>query len=46
MIPYFLLVYIGIKVGAAWWFYAIAAVGFALKTINAGIKIGKEAREL
>jgi hypothetical protein len=43
MISYFLLTYIGIKIGAAWWYYALAGVGFVLKILNAGIKLGKEA---
>lgn len=43
MIPYFLLTYIGIKIGVAWWYYALCALGFILKVLNAGIKLGKEA---
>lgn len=43
MIPYFLLAYIGIKINAVWWYYGLVAVGFVLKTLNAGIKLGKEA---
>ena len=43
MIQYFLLTYIGIKIGAAWWYYALCSVGFVVKILNAGIKLGKEA---
>lgn len=43
MIPYFLLAYIGIKIGAAWWYYALCSVGFAIKILDTGIKLGKEA---
>jgi hypothetical protein len=40
---YFLLTYIGIKIGAAWWYYSLLSVGFVVKILNAGIKLGKEA---
>lgn len=44
MILYFLFAYIGIKVGAAWWYYALCVFCFILKILDAGIKLGKEAR--
>lgn len=44
MIPYFLLAYIGIKVSAAWWYYALLSVALVIKILNAGVKLGKESQ--
>ena len=46
MIPYFLLIYIGIKINAAWWYFALVGVGLIFKILNAGVKLGEEVRKL
>lgn len=46
MISAILLLYLGIQIGAPWWYYALLS-GFCLcKILKSGIKIGKEVREL
>jgi hypothetical protein len=35
MIGYICLIYVGIKIGAAWWFYFLLALGLTCKFISA-----------
>ncbi len=42
MIGYFCLIYIGVQIGAAWWYYLLIGLGMMIKTgaaiLNAAAK--------
>jgi len=40
-----LFIYIGIKLGAPFWYYLAICIGFAIKMFTAGIKLIDKCRE-
>ena len=45
MITAALLIYLGINVGAPWWYFALAGLVFFMKTAYVLVNIGKKAGE-
>ena len=39
MIGYALLIYIGVRIGAAWWYYLLIALGVLIKIVEALINV-------
>ncbi len=46
MISVILFIYIGIQIGAPWWYYTLLGVVSLVKIFGAGAKLGKKAGEL
>ena len=45
MISVILFIYIGIRLSAPWWYYALLGVVSLFKILGAGIKFGKKVGE-
>lgn len=45
MISTILFIYIGVQIGAPWWYYTLLGIGCLFKILNAGIRLGKKAGE-
>lgn len=45
MISAALFIYIGVQIGAPWWYYTLIGVVFFTKMLSAGIKLGKKVGE-
>lgn len=42
MIGYICLLYIGVQIGAAWWYYVLLCLGVCMKMISAVINVMKD----
>lgn len=42
MIGYICLLYIGVQIGAAWWYYVLLALGVCMKMVSAVIEAAKD----
>ena len=45
MISVILFIYIGVQIGAPWWYYALLCAVCLLKIFKAGAKLGKKVGE-
>lgn len=45
MVSVILFIYIGVQIGAPWWYYTLLGVGFWVKAIGFGIKWGEKVGE-
>ena len=42
MIGYICLLYIGVQIGAPWWFYLLLGLGVCIKTVAAIVNVAKD----
>lgn len=45
MISIILFIYVGVQIGAPWWYYALLGFLGLVKILNAGINLGKKVGE-